>query len=412
MNGDKPVDQTEILPLFPFDRPDDGPPREYEGFRKSGSLQKVRLPNGKAAWLATRYEDVRALLADNRFSSDARKEGYPQLSASRPVVATTNAVLPINYTDQPDHTRFRRALMREFTLARVQQLQPLIEGVITGLIDRMLEHGAPVDLINEFALPVPTTVILKLLGIPYGDHAFFHERANRIIATDLDPALAMQAQEELRGRMLEFIREKEKNPQAHDDIIGRLAKDQIQTGNLSYEEACSLCQSLVIAGHETTASTIALGTLSLLRNPGAFERLRNDTSLKLVGQAVEEMLRFWTIAHYIGMRVALEDVEFGGVTIKAGEGILPQIMAANHDPEVFASPGKFDIERESRYPHVAFGFGIHQCIGQQLSRMELRSVFTLLPKRIPTLRLAVPFEQLEFKHGGLAHGLRALPLTW
>jgi cytochrome P450 len=372
----------------------------------------VRLRNGETAWLATRYEDVRALLADNRFSSDARKEGYPQLSASRAVVASTEGVLPINYTDPPDHTRFRRALMKEFSVARVQELKPLVDAVINDLIDKMLEHGSPVDLISEFALPVPTTVILKLLGIPYGEHQFFHERANRIVATDLDPALTRQAQQELRGRMLEIIREKEKNPDAHDDIIGRLAGDHIQTGNLNYEEACSLCQSLVIAGHETTASTIGLGTLSLLRRPEAFERLRNDTSSKLVAQAVEEMLRFWSIAHYIGMRVALEDVEFGGVTIKAGDGILAQIMAANHDPTVFANPEEFDIDRQSKYPHVAFGYGIHQCIGQQLARWELRAVFDFLPKRIPTLRLAVPFEDLEFKHGALAHGLRALPLAW
>lgn len=406
------MDQAGVLPLFPFERPDDGPPPEYGGLRERGSLQKVRLPNGKAAWLATRYEDVRALLADNRLSADARKEGYPQLSASRPVVASTTAVLPINYTDQPEHTRLRRALMPEFTLARVRELKPLIDGVINDLMDRMLGHGAPVDLIRHFALPVPTTVILKLLGIPYADHAFFHERANRIVATDLDPALARQAQDELRGRMLEFIRAKEKNPDAHDDIIGRLGRDQIRTGNLNYDEACSLCQSLVIAGHETTASTIALGTLSLLRNPGTFARLRDDTSLKLVDQAVEEMLRFWSIAHYIGMRVALEDLEYGGVTIKAGDGVLAQIMAANHDPAVFANPGSFDIERRSKHHHVAFGYGIHQCIGQQLARMELRSVFNVLPKRIPTLRLAVPLEELAFKRGALAHGLEALPLTW
>jgi hypothetical protein len=406
------MDQTESLPLFPFDRPDDGPPPEYEGFRKKETLQKVRLRNGKTAWLATRYEDVRAMLADNRFSSDARKEGYPQLSASRPVVASTVGVLPINYSDPPDHTRLRRALTREFTYARVQELKPLVDTVINELIDKMLEAGPPVDLISQFALPVPTTVILKLLGIPYGDHKFFHERANRVVATDLDPALAQQAQGEIRGRMLEFIREKEKDPDAHDDIIGRLARDQIKTGNLSYDEACSLCQSLVIAGHETTASTIALGTLALLRKPELFERLRNDTSGKLIGQTVEEMLRFWSIAHFIGLRVATEDVEFGGVTIKAGDGILAQIMAANHDPSVFANPEVFDIERDLSHPHVAFGFGIHQCIGQQLARMELNTVFNFLPKRIPTLRLAVPFEELEFKRGALAHGLRALPLAW
>jgi cytochrome P450 len=406
------MDQVEALPLFPFDRPDDGPPAEFDAFRKEGRLKKVRLRNGNTAWLATHYDDVRALLADNRFSNDPQKEGYPQLSPSRPVIATNAGITPILFTDPPLHTRYRRQLTREFAFARVQELQPLIETVIADLIDKMLEHGPPVDLIKQFALPVPTTIILKLLGIPYSDHEFFHERANRMLATDLDPALVRQAQQEMRGRLSEIIHEKAKNPEAHDDIMGRLISDGINTGNLNYEEESMLCQSLVIAGHETTASMIGLGTLSLFRNRAAFERLRNDTSSDLVITAVEEMLRFWSIVNYQGMRVALEDVEFAGVTIKAGDGILPQVVAANHDPEAFPDPENFDIERQSKRPHVAFGFGIHQCIGQQLSRMELKAVFSTLPKRIPTLRLAVPFEDLKFVRGSLTHGLIALPVTW
>lgn len=405
------MDQTETLSLFPFDRPDEGPPSEYDDFRKSGSLQRVRLPNGKTAWLATRYEDVRSLLADNRFSADSSKEGYPQLSAARPVNASTKGVRPINYMDPPEHTRFRRALSSEFSFSRMQSLQPMVDEIINDLLDKLLELDPPVDLIGQFALPVPTSVILKMLGISYGEHAFFQERANRIISMDLPREITMQAQEDIRGRLLEIFREKEANTEA-DDLMGRLVRQQVQTGNLSYEEACSLCQSLVIAGHETTANMIGLGTLSLLRNPGIFRRLRDDNSMMVVGLAVEEMLRYWTTVNYVGMRVAVEDVEFGGVTIKAGDGILPQVLAANHDPAVFNSPEKFDIDRQSTYPHVAFGFGIHQCIGQQLSRIELKSVFNCLTKRIPALRLAVPFEELEFKSGYLAHSLKALPLAW
>jgi len=406
------MDQGDTLPLFPFDRPHDGPPVEYEALRKSASLQKVRLPNGNAAWLATRYEDVRALLADNRFSADLRKEGYPQLSTSRPVAASTEGVIPINYTDPPDHTRLRRALMKEFTVARVQALQPLIETVINGLIDRMLAAGPPLDLQSRFALAVPTSVILKMLGIAYEEHAFFHERAGLVVSTNLDAALARQAQQEIRARMREILGDKEKNPEAHEDLMGRLILDQIRPGNLGYDEACSLLQSLVIAGHETTANIIGLGTLSLLRSPETFRRLREDTSMKLVERAVEEMLRYWSTTNFVGFRVALEDVEFRGVTIRAGEGILPQVVAANHDPAVFADPGTFDIDRQSKLPHVAFGFGIHQCIGQQLSRAELKAVFNCLPKRMPGLRLAIPFEDVEFKRGYLTHGLHTLPVAW
>lgn len=405
------MDQPDPLPQFPFERPDEGPPREYELLRKRGTLQKVQLPTGQTAWLATRYQDVRDLLADNRLSVDPRKEGYPQLSASRAVAASTEGVLPITHTDQPDHTRLRRALTREFTVARVQALQAMIEDVIYGLIDQLLTREPGVDLISEFALPVPTTVILKMLGISYAEHEFFQERANQIITKDLPREVSMRAQADMRGRVLEIIQEKESDPDVHDDIIGRLIKNQIRTDNISYEEACGLCQSLIIAGHETTANMIGLGTLNMLRDPKLFEQLRNG-SMEFVGQVVEEMLRYWTTVNYVGLRVAVEDVEFGDVTIKAGEGVLAQIVAANYDPAVYENPDKFDIDRDLRQPHLAFGFGIHQCIGQQLARMELKAVFNHLPKRIPTLRLAASADELEFNHGFLALSLRSLPVAW
>lgn len=404
--------QPDSLPQFPFFRPNEGPPSEYEEFRRQKELQRVQLPTGKTAWLATRYDDVRALLGDNRFSADPRNEGYPQLSPSRSVSASTEGVLPINYTDPPDHTRLRRALIKEFTVARVQALRPMIDGVINDLANNLLASKPPADLISLFALPLPTTVILKMLGISYSEHSFFQERANRIIATDLPRQVSMQAQDEIRGRILEILKEKEKNPGLHNDILGRMITEQIQPGILTHEEACSLCQSLVIAGHETTANMIGLGMLSVLRNPELFEQLRSDSSNTVAAQAVEEMLRYWTIVNFVGLRVALEDVEFGGVTIRAGDGVLAQILAANHDPAVFTNPAAFDIDRQSKQPHFAFGFGIHQCVGQQLARMELNAVFNNLPRKIPTLQLAVPVEELEFNRGFLAHSLRALPLTW
>lgn len=405
------MDQSDSLPQFPFVRPDEGPPREYEWLRKQGSLQKVQLPTGKTAWLASRYEDVRALLGDNRFSVDPRREGYPQLSVSRAVAASTEGVLPITHTDQPDHTRLRRALTREFTVARMHTLQGMIEEVVNGLIDKLLTHEAGVDLISTFALPVPTTVILKMLGISYDEHEFFQLRANQIITKDLPAEVSVQAQRDMRGRIREIIAEKESDPDAHDDIIGRLIRDHVHTDNISNEEACGLCQSLVIAGHETTANMIGFGTLNMLRDPAFFERLRT-ASPELVSRAVEEMLRYWTTVNYIGLRVAVEDVDFGDVRIKAGDGLLAQVVAANYDPDVYRDPDHFDIDRDLRQPHMAFGFGIHQCIGQQLARLELKTVFNLLPKRIPSLRLAVSSDELSFNHGALALSLKSLPVAW
>lgn len=399
------------LPMFPFDRPRMEPPEEYAAIRARGGLQRVKLWDGSTAWLATRYDDVRTLLADNRFSADPRRDGYPKISEARDREKREDHPFFV-MLDPPEHTRYRRMLTKEFTVDRIATLRPMVEAVVNSLIDNLLDGGPPAELIHQFCLPLPTTVIANMLGVPYADHAFFQDRTVKLLGIAGEPGVARQAGDDLRNYMLGLLREKARNPAAHDDILGRLIADQIAPGNLDYDEAAMLVVLLMLAGHETTANMIGLGTLSLLVNPGAAAALRGDDAPDLVKRAVEEMLRIHSIVHFTGTRVALEDVPFGDVTIKAGEGILPQILAANHDPSKFEDPWKFDLARGSRSPHVAFGFGIHQCLGQPLARMELSSVFSILPKRMPQLRLAVPVEELEFKRNLLVHGLQRLPVAW
>lgn len=402
-----PVD----LPVFPFDRPNIGAPAEYAAFRQSDTLQRVKLWDGKVAWLATRYDDVRALLADNRFSADPRRAGYPHISPAREREKREDLPFFV-LMDPPGHTRYRRMLTKEFTVDKIQGQRPAVEKVVNDLVDRLLQSEQPTDLISAFCLPLPTTVIANMLGVPYEDHAFFQDRTVKLLGIDGPPGTVTKAGDDLREYMCGLLREKAKNPRAHDDILGRIIVDQIEPGNIDENEAAMLMVILMLAGHETTANMVGLGVLSLLLNPLAFDAVRTDSSPDIVRRAVEEMLRIHSIVHYTGTRVALEDVQFGNVTIKAGEGILPQILGANHDDAKFPDPGKFDLARVTTTPHVAFGFGIHQCLGQPLARMELNAVFGILPKRLPSLRLAVPVDELPFKKNLLVHGLKALPVAW
>jgi cytochrome P450 len=401
----------KLIPVFPFDRPDMGVPAEYGVLRQDDSLQPVRLWDGKIAWLATRYDDVRALLADNRFSADPRRPGYPSVTPAR--AREKRDHLPFFVMlDPPEHTRYRRMLTKEFTVSRIDGLRPMVEKVVHDLVDSLEDSGSTADMVKQFCLPIPTTVIAAMLGIPYSDHAFFQDRTVKLLGIDGDPGVASRAGDDLRDYMLGLLREKAKDPSAHDDILGRLIVDQIEPGHLAFDEAAMLVVLLMLAGHETTANMIGLGLLSLLLNRDAFEAVRTDESGAIVRRAVEEMLRIHSIVHYTGTRVALEDVQFGNVLIRAGEGILPQILAADHDPSKFPEPDRFDLARVSNTPHVAFGFGIHQCLGQPLARMELNCVFRILPQRLPNLRAAASVDEMKFKRNLLVHGLAELPVAW
>jgi cytochrome P450 len=300
-------------------------------------------------------------------------------------------------------------IVKEFTPKRMAELRPRVQVLCDQLLDRIAADGPPTDLVQSLAGPLPSIVISMMLGVP-GEHHHDMERLGAL-KNDLtvDPSIPMEATNKMAAILDEVLRAKEADPGRADDLLSRLVIEQIQPGHLSHEDAVNMANLLYIAGHETTTNQITLGVLTLLQNPD--QRALMEKSEENLAGAVEEMLRFNTIVQYNSARVATAEVEIGGCQIKAGDGVYALITAANHDPAAFSDPDRFDVCRDASN-HIAFSFGIHQCTGQSLARMELQVVFGSLFKKFPNLRLAVPFDELEFKNAQLVHGLRALPLAW
>ncbi|OEV03618.1 cytochrome P450 [Streptomyces nanshensis] len=396
--------QAEI-PEFPMPRasacPFDPPPTLREQ-QEQAALTKVRLWDGSTPWLVTRYADQRALLADPRVSADITRPGYPSQAASR-----TNTIGFI-LMDDPEHARQRRMVTAPFTLKRVESLRPRVQQIVDSLIDEMLAGPRPVDLVEAFALPVPSLVICELLGVPYADHDFFQENSRTIINRDS----TVEERGVALGRLSEYLDALvgEKSDSPAEDLLSRLAA-RVKDGELTRLEAARMGVLLLIAGHETTANMIALGTLALLEHPDQLDALRGTSDPKLIAGAVEELLRYLHITHSGRRRVALERIEIAGQTIEPGDGLVIPNDIGNRDPEAFDDPDRLDVRRDARH-HVAFGFGVHQCLGQPLARMELQVVYGTLYRRIPTLRLAAALEDVPFKHDGSVYGVYELPVTW
>jgi cytochrome P450 len=383
------------------------PPPAYEKLREAGPAHRVTLQSGQEAWAVTRLEDVRQLLTDPRFSSDRFNPGFPILTKTgRPQRRRFTASL-INM-DPPEHGAARREVVGEFTVKRMKALQPRIQQIVDEHIDAMLAGPQPADLVSALALPVPSLVICEQLGVPYADHEFFQVRSSTLLNREVTQEARIQAVEELQNYLDELVTAKEADPT--DDLLGRqILKQREEHGDVAHDELVSLAFLLLLAGHETTANMISLGTVALLENPDQLEIIKNDPGKTL--DAVEELLRYFTIAEFATSRVATEDVEIGGQLIREGEGVLGLSYSGNRDEAAFENPDDLDLERGARH-HVAFGFGPHQCLGQNLARMELQIVFDTLFRRIPELKLAAPVDQLPFKHDSSIFGLYCLPVTW
>jgi cytochrome P450 len=370
-------------------------------------LTKVRLWDGRSAWLVARQADQRALLGDLRISRDTQRPGYPHAS----VAARARGTVGRSFIgmDDPEHARLRRMVTGRFAIKRVEGLRPAIQRIVDGLIDRMLAGPKPVDLVQAFALPVPSLVICELLGVPYADHDFFQASSRILVNRESSVEAAREANGKLLAYLDRLIAEKLADP--GDDLLSELATGHVKTGELNRREAARMGVLLLLAGHETTANMIALGTLALLEHPGQLAALRDADDPKLVAGAVEELLRYLTIIHSGLRRVALADIEIGDQTIRAGDGLVMAIDAGNRDEQAFADPARLDIHRDVT-GHMAFGFGVHQCLGQPLARVELQVVYGTLYRRVPSLRLAADLEQVPFKHDALIYGVYELPVTW
>jgi cytochrome P450 len=346
------------------------------------------------------------MLTDPRFSSDRRNPGFPLLGSGERQ-ASTGFPMSLVGMDPPEHGPARRAVVGEFTVRRMALLRPRIQQIVDEHIDALLAGPRPADLVQSLSLPVPSLVTCELLGVPYADHDFFQEHSAKLLnrLTPLDERrLAVMG---LLSYLDDLVTRKEAEPL--DDLLGRQILKQRETGTGNHQNLVGLAFLLLLAGHETTANMISLGTLVLLEHPDDIVAIRENPDK--TPDAVEEMLRYFTIAEFAVSRVATEDVEIGGALIRAGEGVVILANTANRDPDVFDRPDDLDIARDAR-SHIAFGFGAHQCLGQNLARMELQIVFDTLFRRIPGLRLAAPAQDLPFKDDAAVYGVYKLPVTW
>lgn len=391
---------AQRAPGCPFD-----PPPALMQKLAEGRLTRVRLWDGSTPWLVTRFEDQRMLLADKRVSADISSPGYP--SPGR-VDDGGGSKISFILMDDPEHNRLRRMVTAPFTVRRMKEMRPAVQKIVDDQIDELLSGPRPADLVESFALPVPSLVICELLGVPYEDHEFFQKNSSAIIKVSQDRSQTMAAMAALFGYLNDLMGRKLEHPT--DDLLSGLA-ERVTSGELTREEAAQMGVLLLIAGHETTANMIALGTLALFEHPDQFALLRHTEDPELINSAVEELLRYLTITHRGRPRAVLEDIEFDGQVIKAGEGIIFANELANRDPDAFADPDRLDLSRDAR-THLAFGFGVHQCLGQPLARMELNVVLSTLYKRIPTLRLATDPDKINYKHDGQVYGVYELPVTW
>jgi cytochrome P450 len=392
--------------------PETFPPRScpFQGdasMTEPGPLTKVTLRGGQEVWAASRHADVRAVLTDPAFSADRANPDFPNPTGRR--VQLNSTVKPSLITlDPPEHGPARRAVLGEFTVRRLAALRPRVQQIVDEHLDAMLASPSrTADLVEALAQPVPSLVICEQLGVPYADHDFFQSRSRTLLSHTATAAEVRTASDELRAYMDDLVAAKETEPT--DDLLGRQVRKHREEGTEDHESLVSLAVLLLIAGHETTANMISLGTLALLQEPEQLAALRADPSR--TPDAVEELLRQFTIAEFVTSRVAVRDTEIGGVPVRAGEGVLTLGNAANHDPAVFPDPHRLDLARGARN-HIAFGYGAHQCLGQNLARLELRIVFDTLFTRVPTLRVAVPASALHFKDDATVYGLHSLPVSW
>ena len=393
----------------PFD-----PPRELAEIQAEEPVRRVSLWDGSHPWLITRHEDVRAVLADQRFSADTLLPGYPATSPG--MLARRKESPSFIAMDDPDHAFFRRMLISEFSVKAVNRLRPMISEVVDELLGAMAAaplggRGGSTDLVEAFALPLPSLVICRMLGVPYADHGFFQGRSHTIVDTRSSVEETLTASEELRHYLEGLVAEREERARGGeevDDLLGRLAARHVLPGEITREQAGSMGLLLLIAGHETTANMIALGTLTLLRDPEQAARVRSGEA---VDGAVEELLRLLTVTHFGRRRVATEDVEVGGVLVRAGEGVIAAGEIANRDPEAFGDPDALDVERRPNH-HLAFGHGVHQCLGQQVARVELQVAYPALLHRFPGLRVAAAVEDIPFRDTMVVYGVHELPVCW
>ncbi|MFF8013755.1 cytochrome P450 [Streptomyces sp. NPDC007929] len=404
-------DGNEDAPAYPIKRgcPYQMPPG-YEQLREKGPISRVTLWNGRVVWLVTGNELGRKLFPDPRLSSDVLDPDFPLLAPRIEAQRRQAAAPPLVGVDDPVHARQRRMVLPSFGVRQINALRPAIQRYADDLLDTMLAKGpgTTVDLLTEYALPMPSAVICELLGVPYEDHSYFDERSRHVLSSS-GPEQAAQAQQaftEILAYLDDLISRKQAEP--GDTLLDELIARQMEEGKVDRQELAMLATVLLVSGHETTSNMIALSTMALLAHPEQLAALRADESL--MPRAVDELMRFASIGDML-MRVAKEPIEIEGHLIEAGDGVILSTMLMNRDPESFGRPDDLDIFRPAGR-HVGFGYGIHQCIGQNLARAEMEIALATLLRRVPTLRLAIPADQVPVNAPFVLQGVSELPVTW
>ena len=403
------TDQVDVdLPTMPAPRaprcPLD-PPVEFAAWRAEPGLRRAtNLFTGQPAWVASRYEDIRAAVTDPRMSANTLPESV------KPTGDDDDMPVFFARTDDPEHNRLRRMLTMDFTVRRAKEMAPDIQKLVDGFLDKMIAGGPPCDLVRDFALPVPSLVICLLLGVPYEDHEYFEEHSVAGLDVKTTDERRTASIMTMIGYITELLQRKKDEP--GDDLLSRLMTQYVANGEISVMTAAMTGWVMLQAGHETTASMIALGTLVLLKNPDAFARLRDSDDANVRLQIIDELLRYLTIVHSgLVDRIATEDFELGGQLVRKGEHVMMNLTAGNYDPAFVDHPETFDMDRNPR-GHLAFGYGVHQCVGQNLARTEFDIALTTLARRLPTLRLAGPEKDLDFMNDQAIWRLKELPVTW
>lgn len=395
---------SEETPRFPFLRENPAePPGLYARLRTSEPVKRVEMPNGAEAWLVTKYEDVRLVLNDRRFSRTALTEPDAPL-----IVPLQRVKAGIINLDPPEHTRLRRVVSPPFRPRSVEPLRAHVQEVTDGLLDRMEEEGAPADLVEKFATPLPIMIICQILGVPYEDRDQFRAWADTVLSlTSRTPEEIVSAREALLTYCADLVAAKRTEPT--DDLLSAVIRQRDEAGSLSEDELVTLPMTLLLAGYETIANQLACGVLTLLRHPDRSRELREDASL--IPAAVEELVRLISLGGAAPLRRTTEDVELSGTVIPAGSVVLVGLGSANRDEQQFENGDLPDFRRPENQ-HVGFGGGPHHCLGAHLARIELQVAIGSLVTRFPDLRLAVPEEELPWSEGQVMHSLLGLPVTW
>jgi cytochrome P450 len=392
---------TSDLPVIPLRRASRcplAPPLEFADWRQEPGLRRA-MWNGQQVWSVSRYQDIRAALVDPRLSAQTLPDLFGE-SSDVPVVFAR--------IDDPEHHRLRRMMTSQFTFRRTEAMRPQIQELVDKYLDAMIDKGPPADIVRDFGLPVPSLVIALLLGVPPEDLELFQHNSTAGLDVNSTDEQRAQGFMEMYVYIQELVARKEREP--GDDLISRLITDYVATGQLDYNTVAVNGVIMMLAGHETTANMISLGTVALLEHPEVFERLGQTDDAAVIANAIEELLRYLSIVHAQVDRIATEDLVLGGQQIRTGDRLLMNLPAGNWDGEFVDSPETLDIARNAR-GHVAFGYGTHQCIGANLARVEMQVAFATLARRLPGLRLAVPQDELKFKDADI-YGMKELPVTW